>query len=354
MPTVIALACASVAPAAPALTTIQDVLYKADGSRFNGVLIITWNDFESGDGDPIPTQGLTVNVYNGYLKVSLVPTTTASAGANYTVKYMSHGVYQFTETWAVPPSSTTLNVSNVRVTTGTVVGSGSTTTAANTVVAITDVTGLSAALAARPVEGPDYATGHAAVIDAAGLIEGATGNLTDCLHVDGTSGPCGAASGTWTVGFSDGETPSPTPDGVTTAFTLANVPSPTASLEFYRNGVLMKQNYDYTLSGTTVTFVAASIPQSGDLLTASYRYGTTTSSAVPQFSDSETPAPVPDGVTTTFSLMNVPSPPAGVELFRNGILMKQGEDYVVSGSTLTFYSASVPQAADLLTAFYRY
>ena len=48
--------------AAPALTTIQDILYRADGTRFNGALTITWTDFQSGDDNPIPSQGLTVLV----------------------------------------------------------------------------------------------------------------------------------------------------------------------------------------------------------------------------------------------------------------------------------------------------
>ena len=36
-------------PAQPPLTLIQDVLYKADGSRFNGFVQISWNSFEAGD-----------------------------------------------------------------------------------------------------------------------------------------------------------------------------------------------------------------------------------------------------------------------------------------------------------------
>jgi hypothetical protein len=31
--------------AQPPLTTIQDTLYKADGTPFNGLLIISWNSF---------------------------------------------------------------------------------------------------------------------------------------------------------------------------------------------------------------------------------------------------------------------------------------------------------------------
>ena len=39
--------------AAPALTTIQDVLFKADGSKFNGILQITWTSFRAGDASNI-------------------------------------------------------------------------------------------------------------------------------------------------------------------------------------------------------------------------------------------------------------------------------------------------------------
>jgi hypothetical protein len=53
---------------------------------------------------------------------------------------------------------------------------------------------------------------------------------------------------------------------------LAFAPSPAASLELYRNGVLLKQSVDYSLSGTSVTFLSGAIPQTGDLLTADYRY----------------------------------------------------------------------------------
>ena len=31
--------------AQPALTTIQDILYRADGTRFNGTIFINWSSF---------------------------------------------------------------------------------------------------------------------------------------------------------------------------------------------------------------------------------------------------------------------------------------------------------------------
>ena len=40
---------ASAALAAPPLTTIQDVLYKADGTRFNGTVTVSWTSFQASD-----------------------------------------------------------------------------------------------------------------------------------------------------------------------------------------------------------------------------------------------------------------------------------------------------------------
>ncbi|MBS1877392.1 MAG: hypothetical protein JSU00_29540 [Acidobacteria bacterium] len=352
-PTVVALACAAPALSAPATTTIQDVLYRADGSRFNGTLKITWNNFQSGDSVPIPTQGITVTVVNGNLKVKLVPTTTASAGANYSVKYMSQGVYQFTETWAVPPSSSILPVSAVRISSGTTVGNGSSGgVGADT--QITDIAGLSAELSSRPQKGPGFAPSRAAVVNSSGQIDSAAGNLGDCLHVDGSSGPCGSTSTSTNAVFADAEAPGGLVNGLNLVYTLNNSPSPAGSLRLYRNGLLMKQNNDYVLSGTTVTFNAAATPQSGDLLTASYRYTNSSAAGVMTFVDGESPAGVIDGSNASFTLGASPSPALSLELYRNGLLLKQSVDYSLSGGTITFFSGAIPRAGDLVTAFYRY
>ena len=89
----------------PALTTIQDTLYRADGTRFTGTMFIRYNSFLAGDTSNIATANLTLAIVNGSLRVQLVPTTTASAGAQYSVTYNSRGINQFTEIWAVPPST---------------------------------------------------------------------------------------------------------------------------------------------------------------------------------------------------------------------------------------------------------
>lgn len=266
------LAAVTLTEAQPALTTIQDILYRADGTRFNGEIFISWNAFEAGDTSNIATAQVKLPIVNGVLNVQLVPTTTASAGANYQVTYNSQGVYQFSQVWAVPPSSIPLRVSAVLVSSGTVVGGGGGGAGAITgSIPISGVTGLAAALAVLPTEGIGYAPGLAAVINASGQLTGASGNLGDCVKVDGSSAPCGG--GGVLPQFSDGETPSGTINGTNATFTVAFAPSPASSIQLYLNGLRMDQGLDYTISGSTITFASASLPQTGDVLLANYRYG---------------------------------------------------------------------------------
>src|SRR5579859_3086144 len=107
--------CSSALIAGPALTTIQDVLYKADGTRFNGSLTISWSSFQAADNSSIVTQSTTVKVVDGLLRVQLTPTTSASPAVNYSVVYHSDGRVQFQETWAVPSSGQPLRVRDVRL-----------------------------------------------------------------------------------------------------------------------------------------------------------------------------------------------------------------------------------------------
>src|SRR5581483_2234276 len=254
--------------AQPALTTIQDTLYRADGTRFSGTMFIRYNSFLAGDTSNIATANLTLPIVNGTLRVPLVPTTTASAGAQYRVTYNSQGIDQFTEIWAVPPSTMPLHVRDVRVSSGTVVGPPPIITP----IQITDVLGLSSELSARPMRGVGFGIGRAAVINSAGQIDAASGTLSDCVRVDGSSGPCGSGGGVAGSSFADAEVPSGAANGVNTVFTLAFTPSPASSLDLYRNGLLMSQGADYQISGNTVTFFLDSVPQSGDLLVAHYRF----------------------------------------------------------------------------------
>src|SRR5260370_25386900 len=160
--------------AAPALTTIQDVLYKADGSKFNGILQITWTSFRAADTSNIATQSLTTQVTNGYLHVLLVPTTNATPPAVYNVVYNSDGRIQFSEIWVVPPSPSPLRVADVR-------SSASNTAAASTMIQISDVSGLQTELNIRPTIGAGYKPSRPAIVNSSGGVDSVPGNLADCL-----------------------------------------------------------------------------------------------------------------------------------------------------------------------------
>jgi len=71
--------------------------------------------------------------------------------------------------------------------------------------------------------------------------------------------------------FVDWVTPTGTIDGVNAVFTLPSIPTPVSSLELVRNGLVQDSPRDFALSGSTVTFVPTSIPDSGDTLKVRYR-----------------------------------------------------------------------------------
>jgi hypothetical protein len=252
--------------AAPPLTTIQDVLYKADGSRFDGVAFIQWRSFQAADLSNVATQSVTVQIVEGVIRVQLAATTTATAGAYYSVRYYSDGRIQFSEIWAVPPATAVLKLSDVRSAGGGVV----IPPPGQTDIQESDVVGLIDDLEARPLKGPGYAPSRTAYITESGMLEAVGGDLSDCVRVDGTAGPCDVVVNQG-PGFVDGEIPSGPINGVNTVFTLANLPSPPASLALYRNGLLLKDDMDYTLSGNVISFASAAAPQTGDALACSYR-----------------------------------------------------------------------------------
>ncbi len=70
------------------------------------------------------------------------------------------------------------------------------------------------------------------------------------------------------VTFVDGETPSGAVNGSNQTFTLAATPT-AGSVHLYLNGVRLRAGTDFTISGATITMVAA--PQTGDWLHADYR-----------------------------------------------------------------------------------
>jgi hypothetical protein len=138
-------------------------------------------------------------------------------------------------------------------------------------VSIDQVVGLANELAIRPVMGIAYTPGRAAIIDSAGNLEGATGDAGDVVGVDGNRVLVGSAT-TETVAYVDNVVPTGNINGTNATFTLANSPTPPASLMLFKNGSLCIAGTDFTLSYTTITFMPKAIPQTGDTLVACYRY----------------------------------------------------------------------------------
>jgi hypothetical protein len=250
------------------LTTIQDTLFEADGTLFNGTLTIQWSTFDANNIGTIVQQSTSVTVVNGNLLVQLAPNNTAPPPANiYTVMYESDGREQFTEQWTVPVSTVPLKVSIVRVGSQPATATGTGTNTSSSPIPESSVINLQADLAQRPLEGAGFGVNAVAIVDANGLLETAAGDPGDCVFVDGTTGPCSQPT------YSDAETPGGTIDGVNTTFTLANTPLG-SSLMLFRNGLNTAANLDYTLTGSSIQFAAGALPQPGDILTASYRVDT--------------------------------------------------------------------------------
>jgi hypothetical protein len=253
------------------------VLYKADGTRFNGTLTINWTSFQAADNSAVVTQSTTVKVVDGNLRVQLVPSTTATPSTIYSVTYNSDGRIQFRESWAVPSSQRPLRLRDIRVASTSSSNAAPDTT---TTVQESDVVGLIADLGSRPLKGTGFAAGRVAMVNGSGMLDSVTGAPADCVHVDGTSGPCGDPNA---PAFVDGDSPAGIVDGANAAFTLTSTPSPASSLAVYRNGLLQKIAQDYTATGRNIVFVAAAVPQPGDTLLASYRLGTGGDTGTPQF-----------------------------------------------------------------------
>jgi hypothetical protein len=337
--------------ALPALTTIQDTIYQADGTPMNGTVIIAWPSFIASDGTKIAAQTLVVPVTSGYFQVSLVPTAGASPATAYSVRINSAGMNQSTELWSVPASATPLTIANVMIvqTGGVIIGSNPVIAAPTdtTSIPITDVVGLSNELAVRPMMGTTFADSRAAVIDATGAVDGAAGNLSDCVHVDGTSGGCGSGA---TNIFVDGEVPSGAINGSNVQFTLANTPVASSSVSAWRNGLFLHFGVDFSVSGNTITFLGTA-PQTGDVVLASYRTGTLSGVT---FVDAETPSGTANGSNATFTLANTPNPAGSVAVYRNGLRVALNIDYTLAGSTITFLPVALPQSGDTLVASYRH
>ena len=334
------LFCSGIYAAPPSLTVVQDTLYKADGSRFEGTAQIEWKSFRTADGAEIPQNSMEVPVSNGNLNVALAPTTNASKAVYYTVRFNTEGRTRYVEYWSVPESLSPVSLRDIRT------HALAPPPANLTSIAIQDVSALRTELDLRPIRGGSWVGGRTAVIGMSGGIEAAIGDPGSCVHVDGTAGPCGMGG----VTFVDGETPGGNMDSVNTFFETSAKPSPPGSLQLYRNGVLLRAGSEYYLTGKTISFAPGNAPRPGDSLLAWYRVSEDSGY---MFADLETPSGAVDGANALFTLSGTPFPAASLMLYRNGLLQKPGADYTVSVNRITFLPGSIPQSGDLVQATYR-
>jgi uncharacterized protein YoxC len=160
-------------------------------------------------------------------------------------------------------------------------------------------------------------------------------------------------AGSTTAVFADSETPSGTMNGNNGTFAFTAAPAPAASLQLYRNGLQQMSGTDFTLSGSTITFLNTNVPKPTDIVQAFYRFPGTGQTAT--FSDAEVPSGTVNGTNPTFTLVVAPNPVFSLRLFKNGMLLAQNADYTLNGTTLTFTSAQVtPQVGDSIIAYYRH
>ena len=109
----------------PALTTISDTVYRADGTAAGGVALISWPAFQTAEGNAVAAGSETITIGTaGAFTAQLVPNTGATpVGTYYTVVFQLDDGTMRREYWAVPRTSPA-TLAQVRTTPGTGVANG--------------------------------------------------------------------------------------------------------------------------------------------------------------------------------------------------------------------------------------
>jgi len=131
-----------------------------------------------------------------------------------------------------------------------------------------------------------------------------------------------------------------TADSSTTTFTLSFAVGSANSLMVVYGGVLQEPAVAYSVSGGGQQIVFSEAPATG---TTTYIIYLGKQLTTPRAAGQETTKQTfsGDGSTVTFTLTDPPVVPAGIMVFVDGILQREGSgnNYVSSGSTITFTSA---------------
>ena len=93
----------------PALTTVSDTVYRADGTAAGGTVLISWPSFQTAENDAVAAGNLAVTLGpGGAFAAQLVPNVGASpAGTYYTAVFQLDDGTVRTEYWSVPSASPT-------------------------------------------------------------------------------------------------------------------------------------------------------------------------------------------------------------------------------------------------------
>lgn len=130
-------------------------------------------------------------------------------------------------------------------------------------------------------------------------------------------------------------------DGITVNFELCDVPAIGMLLGF-QNGLLIQENVDYTLFGTTITMTVT--PLTRDTLQFVFLVG-----VVDTTFTLEVPTGTIDGANTVFTVSATPSD-IYIGVWQNGLLIKNGSDYTIDGDEVTFLVA--PLVGDTLQVLF--
>ncbi len=107
----------------PALTTVSDTVYRADGTPAGGLALISWPSFQTAEGDTVTAGNQSVTIgAGGAFSAQLVPNVGATpAGTFYVVVFQLDDGTVRTEYWAVPTTSP-VTIAAIRTTPGTGLG----------------------------------------------------------------------------------------------------------------------------------------------------------------------------------------------------------------------------------------
>ena len=95
------------AASGPAMTTVNDVIYGADGATASGTLLISWPAFTTADNRPVAAGTKSVKLgAGGTFTVELAPNQGATPGGTlYTIVFQLDDGVPKTEYWSVPTST---------------------------------------------------------------------------------------------------------------------------------------------------------------------------------------------------------------------------------------------------------